>query len=212
MDTPGLTLRAPEGRPFVFDPGALCLELLPTGGPGAYARYEVLHTPADLVRWARESRLPGGLDVLVSEAELVDARALRDALWRLAEDRAHGRALSLADLDVLNARAARAALVARIGPSADAGAGGGAARGWAPGATGEQLLSTVARDAIDLFTGAFAHRVRICGAHDCALLFVDTSRPGRRRWCAMGRCGNRHKVRAHRARRIDRSDPNGAES
>ncbi|MEE1805114.1 CGNR zinc finger domain-containing protein, partial [Streptomyces sp. BE133] len=28
----------------------------------------------------------------------------------------------------------------------------------------------------------------------------DTSRPGRRRWCAMERCGNLHKVRAHRAR------------
>ncbi|MGW2562788.1 hypothetical protein ACWCXB_26770, partial [Streptomyces sp. NPDC001514] len=36
---PGLTLRTPEGRSYRFDPGALCLELLPTGGPGALARY-----------------------------------------------------------------------------------------------------------------------------------------------------------------------------
>ncbi|GGT12677.1 hypothetical protein GCM10010176_066800 [Nonomuraea spiralis] len=35
------------------------------------------------------------------------------------------------------------------------------------------------------------------GADDLA---VDTSRPGARRWCAMERCGNRHKLRALRAR------------
>ncbi|WP_411292945.1 CGNR zinc finger domain-containing protein [Streptomyces sp. CBMA123] len=32
-------------------------------------------------------------------------------------------------------------------------------------------------------------------------LAAATSRPGRRRWCSMERCGNRHKVRALRARR-----------
>jgi predicted RNA-binding Zn ribbon-like protein len=62
-------------------------------------------------------------------------------------------------------------------------------------------VSTIARDAVELFTGRFADRIRECGAHDCYLIFVDTSRPGRRRWCAMERCGNRHKVRALRARR-----------
>ncbi|CAM5551965.1 Zf-CGNR multi-domain protein OS=Streptomyces tendae OX=1932 GN=GUR47_17670 PE=4 SV=1 [Streptomyces tendae] len=60
----------------------------------------------------------------------------------------------------------------------------------------------MARDAIELLTGPHADRVRECGAHNCYLLFVDTSRPGRRRLaCATGHCGNREKVRAHRARR-----------
>ncbi|MGX1883592.1 CGNR zinc finger domain-containing protein [Streptomyces sp. NPDC055287] len=195
-ESPGLTLRTPEGRPYLFDPGALCLELLPTGGPGLLARYEVLYEPADLVRWAAQSRLPSGLGLTVSASEVSDARTLRDALHRLAADRAHGRALAEADLGVVNERAAREPLITRI----DVGTGVGAVRAWGPGATGSQLLSTVARDAIDLFTGPYAHRVRECGSHDCYLLFVDTSRPGRRRWCAMERCGNRSKARAHRAR------------
>lgn len=76
----------------------------------------------------------------------------------------------------------------------------GAGKEWLSGATGSALLSTVARDAVELFTGPYARRIRECGSYDCQLLFVDTSRPGRRRWCAMERCGNRHKVRAHRAR------------
>ncbi|GGL74018.1 hypothetical protein GCM10010129_17150 [Streptomyces fumigatiscleroticus] len=190
--TPGLTLVSHEGRPYRFDPGALCLELLTTGGPGAFARYEVLHEPADLVAWARRSRLPDGLEPAVSEGEVERARVLRDALFLLTADRAHGRPLRPDLLDLVNAAAAEPALVARIEPDGT--------RGWAPGATGTRLLSTVARDAIDLFTGAYADRIRECGAHDCYLLFVDTSRPGRRRWCAMEHCGNREKVRAHRAR------------
>ncbi|MCP3822909.1 CGNR zinc finger domain-containing protein [Streptomyces sp. A3M-1-3] len=191
----GLTLRTPEGRPYLFDPGALSLELLPTGGPGGFARYEVLHAPADLVRWAEESRLPAGLEPVVAAAEVAAARALRDALWQLATDRAHGRPLRPADLAVVNAAAAQEPPAPRIAPDGT--------RGWIPGATGTQLLSAVARDAVDLLTGPYAHRVRECGSHDCFLLFVDTSRPGRRRWCAMERCGNRNKVRAHRARQYE---------
>ncbi|MFJ3509814.1 CGNR zinc finger domain-containing protein [Streptomyces luteogriseus] len=181
-----------QGKRYRFDPGTLCLELTVTGGPGAFARWEVLHEPADLVTWAGRSRLPDGLDLTVTAAELERARTLRDAVFLLAADRAHGRPLRAVQLDVVNAAAAAPPLVARIAPDGT--------RAWAPGATGTQLLATVARDAIDLFTGPHADRVRECGAHNCHLLFVDTSRPGRRRWCAMEHCGNREKVRAHRAR------------
>ncbi|MFJ3323838.1 CGNR zinc finger domain-containing protein [Streptomyces griseus] len=197
-DTPGLVLRHPDGSSFRFDPGALCLELLPTGGPGPLAYFEVLNEPADLVRWAEESRLPDGLAVgagaglVVSAAEVADARALRDALWRLTEGHVRGAPPGPDDLATLNDAAAHPPLTARL--TADGG------RAWAAGGTGTGLLSTVARDAVDLFTGAHADRIRVCGAHDCRLLFVDTSRPGKRRWCSMERCGNRAKVRAHRAR------------
>ncbi|MFJ9638356.1 CGNR zinc finger domain-containing protein [Streptomyces sp. NPDC101178] len=202
MDTPeagagraapsGLVLVHPDGSSFRFDPGALCLELLPTGGPGRLAYFEVLHGPEDLVRWADQSRLPGGLGLAVDPVEVADARRLRDALWRLAE--AHVSALPSApdDLATVNDAAAHQPLTARLTAEG--------AREWAPGASGTGLLSTVARDAVELFTGPYAHRIRTCGADDCRLLFVDTSRPGRRRWCSMERCGNRHKVRAHRAR------------
>ncbi|MFI1162134.1 CGNR zinc finger domain-containing protein [Streptomyces sp. NPDC020801] len=190
--SPGLALVSYEGKPYRFDPGALCLELLTTGGPGPFARHEVLRTPADLVAWADRSRLAGGLELTVGEDEVERARAFRDALFLLTADRAHGRPPAPAHLDLVNETAAHPPLVSRLTPAGT--------RAWASGATGSQLLSTVARDAIDLFTGPYADRVRECGAHDCHLLFADTSRPGRRRWCAMEHCGNREKVRAHRAR------------
>lgn len=211
-------LRHPDGSSFRFDPGALCLELLPTGGRAPWRTSRCCTSLADLVRWAEESRLPDGLGpgvgsgpgdgpgpgsrggpgsgpgsaLVVSAGEVADARDLRDALWRLTESHVEGVPPGPDDLAVLNDAAAHPPLAARLTAGGD--------REWVPGGTGAGLLSTVARDAVELFTGAFAHRIRMCGAHGCRLLFVDTSRPGRRRWCSMGRCGNRHKVRAHRAR------------
>ncbi|ORT59740.1 CGNR zinc finger domain-containing protein [Streptomyces sp. CB03238] len=192
----GLTLHPPDGGSFRFDPGALCLELLLTGGPGPLARFEVLDTPAGLLDWVAASRLaPPGLRLPpVGEADLAAVREVRDALHGLTAARAHDRALAAADLAVVNAAAAGPPLAVRMTAAGR--------REWASGASVAGLLSTIARDAIDLFTGPYAAagRIRECGAHNCALLFVDTSRPGRRRWCAMERCGNRHKVRTHRAR------------
>ena len=46
----------------------------------------------------------------------------------------------------------------------------------------------------DLLTSGLAERVRACPGEDCGWLFVNAS--GRRRWCQMGVCGNRAKVRA----------------
>lgn len=44
-------------------------------------------------------------------------------------------------------------------------------------------------------------RFRACSADTCSGVYIDTSRPGRRRYCMPGLCGNRVNVAAHRARR-----------
>lgn len=200
--TTGILLRSAAGNVYRFDPGALCLELLTTGGPGAFGRYEVLHAPADVAAWAGRSRLTPTPELRLTEADVASARRLRDALWRVAVARTCGGlpesgvpAGTGADLDVLNEIAAPPPLVPAIG--------GDGERAWAGPASGTQLLSTVARDAVDLLTGAYAERVRMCAGERCHLVYVDTSRPGRRRWCSMEHCGNRHKVRALRARRAE---------
>ncbi|MFE5207124.1 CGNR zinc finger domain-containing protein [Streptomyces sp. NPDC056600] len=189
---PGLTLRSHTGAAYRFDPGALCLELLTTGGPGPYRRYEVLHEPADLAAWAERSRLTPTPALDVSASEVADARALRDALFRVVLARTRGEHPPSGDLETLNEAAARPAMAPAVAPDGT--------RQWAGTPTGTHLTATVARDAVELLTGPFAHRIRTCAAEDCHLVYVDTSRPGRRRWCSMEHCGNRHKVRALRAR------------
>ena len=40
-------------------------------------------------------------------------------------------------------------------------------------------------------------RIRGCANPDCILWFLDTTRPGTRRWCSMAACGNRDKAIRH---------------
>lgn len=192
-----VTLRSADGAVrFEVATGAACLDFLYTGGAGERARWETLHRPADLERWLRSSRLaavaamPAAVEL--TDADLVQAKELREVLWRGANDLADGRGVRPADAAALNAWASQPELVPVL-------AGDRAA--WAGPVTGSQLLSFLARDAISLATGAWASRVRRCAADHCAILFVDTSRPGQRRWCAMTRCGNRTKARTRRSRR-----------
>ncbi|QUQ65159.1 zf-CGNR multi-domain protein [Kutzneria sp. CA-103260] len=66
--------------------------------------------------------------------------------------------------------------------------------------TPRQVLTAVARDAIDLLTTPESARLHQCDGSHCGTVFLDTSRGGRRRWCSSDRCGNRARVAAHRDR------------
>ncbi|WP_018505625.1 CGNR zinc finger domain-containing protein [Parafrankia discariae] len=61
-------------------------------------------------------------------------------------------------------------------------------------------LALVARDALDLAASSAIARVRGCANPSCGAVFLDSSRPGTRRWCSMDRCGNLAKKNALRGR------------
>jgi predicted RNA-binding Zn ribbon-like protein len=64
-----------------------------------------------------------------------------------------------------------------------------------------ELLGIISRDAIDVFTGPYRNRIRQCASPRCAVIFVDRSRAGNRRWCAMSPCGDQASARAYRQRK-----------
>lgn len=167
-----------------FRTGRVSLDFTHTGGEGEAARWEIVHTPAD-VSWLM------GV-ILDTEPPRVDAadmdrvRQLRAAVSSIARATVSGVAEPGGARSVINQAAAEPPLVPQLDDR-----GSHLLRG-----TASQALSTIARDAIDLFSSPLADRVRICAADDCGLLFVDTSRPGARRWCSMEWCGDRAKKRA----------------
>src|SRR6266550_3720241 len=65
----------------------------------------------------------------------------------------------------------------------------------------ERLYGAVARSAAELITQGDPRRLRKCADATCRLMFYDTSKSGRRRWCSMELCGGRAKVRAFYQRR-----------
>ena len=168
-----------------FQTGRMCLDLAHTGGEGEAARWGIIHGPTDAARFLGiiiETEPP-----VVNDADITAVRDLRQALSDLARSRAVGASQPSGVVGVINAAAAETPLVAQLEEDSS--------QRLMPGNV-TQALSTIARDAVDLFSSPLADRIRICAADDCGLLYVDTSRPGTRRWCSMDWCGDRAKKRA----------------
>lgn len=173
-----------------FRTGRPCLDLAHTGGDGPLAVFELFHTPQDVARWLG---VIADLDhITATAADVEHARALRRAVWNTAQRAVAGKAVAAADRKVINTAAAVAPPVPFLSASGTAV--------LHPPVTAGQVLSMLGRDAVDLFSGPLAGRIRVCAAPDCALLYLDQSRTGNRQWCSMQRCGTRAKVRAYRQR------------
>jgi predicted RNA-binding Zn ribbon-like protein len=151
---------------------------------------ELLATPDDLGRWLVAAGLAESNPEPTAE-ELADARELREVLYRLGMACVQQGDFAAADLELLNRWAAEAPPVPQLGPAGVT---------WTRISV-RALLAMLAREAVELFGGPLAARIRQCAGEGCALLFVDTSRSGERRWCSMAGCGNKAKVAELRRRR-----------
>lgn len=179
-------MRPATGAAWFFEAGAESLDFVYTGGPDG----ERLTTPAELGAWLAE-HLGYIRPDDASDRDLADALILRDALTRLYVAAADDDPYDADDVDTLNLFAA----TPDIPPALDGGrrqAGAGRIRV-------AQALSALAREAVNALSEP-DDRIRRCDADDCRLVYRDESRTANRRWCSMQRCGNRAKVRAHRAR------------
>ncbi|MFP3466323.1 CGNR zinc finger domain-containing protein [Leifsonia sp. SIMBA_070] len=184
-----------DGQTWWFDSGSLALDFAYTGGLDADADADADHRvtvrdPEGLNAWLTE-RFPE-VAPTAGEREFRDADALRAAIGRLARQASLGLSLEPDDVDVVNLFAAT--------PDIPPVLPGGGRQAGRTNARPHQALGTIARDAVRLFGPDVDGRIRECSADDCRLVYLDTSRSGTRRWCSMQRCGNRAKVRAHRAR------------
>lgn len=186
----GLT---PGEMSFRFLSGRLCLAFCATVGERWGRNVERLATPADLARWYQDAGVTNA-HIPVSRPGLRHARVLREAIYQA------GKAVIAYDSpdrcgeEIINAAAASAPLIPAMR---------GLTISWvAPEQEPEAAaLSVLARDAIDLFTGPQRCRIRECASSQCGLLFVDLSRPGRRRWCSSDACGGKARAAAYRQRR-----------
>lgn len=178
--TTGQWLAEPDGRRWWFDSGALSLDF-------GYASFV---NPADLAGWLGERF--ERLDRSATARELEDAEGLVEAIARVAIARRREVSATPDDIDTINLYAAT--------PDVPPTLTGGRRQAGAAKLRLGQALATIARDAVDLFGERGADRIRSCAAAECEMVFYDESRSNNRRWCSMQRCGNRAKVRAHRAR------------
>ena len=180
-----------------FDAGRICLDLLATAHP-----VERLDSVEVLRVWIAASGLvpPGTPLAHAGPAWPAAFRELRGHVDRLVRSRLtpavppYDRTRALARVNAL-ARAAPPA------PRAVADAQGTLSRELDGPPACAALLGAVARDAVELLTDPVARAgLRQCEGDNCPIVYVDTSRGRRRRWCSSEICGNRERVARHRRR------------
>ena len=160
-----------------------------------------------LLEWAAHANLLPGkqLRALARRAQgepaaalraLARAKALRETLFAIFSALAGGRAPPSAALALLREHWMKAASAqsfkfadGRLAIAVD-----GADDDF------DLIASIVAWRVVEHVLPAPEGRLRICQGTDCAWLFIDSSKAGRRRWCDMAVCGNAAKSRRFHAR------------
>jgi predicted RNA-binding Zn ribbon-like protein len=168
-----------------------------------------LRAYGDLLAWARSDGLiaPQTADRLAAVAltkpdeaarVLNEARMLRESLHSVLSALSAGEPPDPVHLAVLNR-----AIGAALGHAAITPETSGYVWGWM--GADEALdapLWPVARAAAELLTSGGYRRMKECASDSCGWLFLDLSKNRSRRWCDRRGCGNRSKVRRHRAKRL----------
>lgn len=183
----------PSEWDFRFRSGRLCLDFIATIGDRDHLAFDRWRENGDLARWCVEAGLIGNV-IDIAAPQMAAARRLRETLFRLVTAALAHDAPDPADLGLLNEAARRPPLIPRLTTI-------GRPSVWSAANPHDAILATIARDAIDLLSGTLLRRVRKCADGHCSILFLDTSRPGKRRWCSMNGCGNKVKKAAYRRRR-----------
>lgn len=199
---------APAGR-GVIQTEWPCISLTKTRGWEARDRSDDgIPDFAALVEWAAEQKLVSRADarVLRNEAE-ARPREAAVALSRVHDFRETSHALLSAVGSGTEVPASALTSLNRWAPRSHEGLElvstleGGFRRRWQTEAGDlDRILWACVRSLTDLLLAPELERLKFCNAHDCGWLFIDASRNRSRRWCDMGDCGNRAKVRRYRRR------------
>lgn len=164
--------------------------------PGVWSGADQLPDPAALDLFLYEHRVVQSLGSGhgIEPADLLAVHRLRESTRALIDDPDAGRLVSGAT-----------ELSSTVGALTLAGDESGRRRWQAlsrPDADlAEQLALVCAIGVLGVVHTLGAERFRPCAAPTCSGAFIDTTRPGRRRYCMPDVCGNRINVANHRARR-----------
>lgn len=182
----------------------LCLDFANSTGQHDDLNSEHLRTYADLLAWSIEVDLltPDEADHLYAQSLVCPdqatavfdrAIALREAIYAILSDVAHGQTPRADALAILNA-----ALAEGMGHLRFAADEAHAHWDWIYDADDlARMLGPVAWSVVEVLQSDDRQALRECEGEHCDWVFLDTSRNHSRRWCSMQSCGNRAKAKRH---------------
>ncbi len=176
---------------FRFIANNLSLDFLNTVVMRDGKRCEMLETPDDLKNWfsSAEMNVSGSIDINV----LDKAISLRTAVKNSIKALHNNQPLDQRSIDLINAALAHRIQSASLKLTEhslllDTDI---------PARDPLNALAEIAFYAAEILTSDKLDKVKSCSNEKCILIFHDTSKSGRRRWCSMDTCGNRAKVSKH---------------
>ena len=196
---------ARRANPFDWSGGDPALDIVNTlDERPSDAPVENLATYGDLVRFAALAGLiePSTSDRLRSlkgpDCSRIARRAreLREHLHALLAAAQLRQAVPKASLDAIASEVRRAHAARVLVATATSSA---VRHSWLSPTSPEIPLHACALAVETLLVTTDHSRIRKCGASDCDVYFIDTSKAHRRQWCSMQNCGNREKQRRWRA-------------
>ncbi|WP_299592710.1 CGNR zinc finger domain-containing protein [uncultured Tateyamaria sp.] len=156
--------------------------------------HDLINTDAGRAAWMAAAQL-GPVANAWSDNDNRQLQRLRDAIAQLVAAAIDGSEAAAADMTIVNqhlgertnaihltAQGAQFRLEEDKGPKSP-----------------DAVMGDIADSAAHLLVETNPKRLKRCAHPDCVLVFRDTSKSGRRRWCDMATCGNRAKVAAFRA-------------
>ena len=186
----------PDERAWMLPDEPLPVRLMSTIWGDADGIHDDLGATADLDAWLDAVGV-GRAEAQTTESELALARALRDAVRRLAGYvTGDGRPQAASVVTDIAAAVGQVNAVAAMLPARSLALNDDRLELGAPAAPSPVTagLARVAVAAIGLFAGADAARLRACTAPNCVQYFVRTH--PRRQWCTVA-CGNRVRAARH---------------
>ena len=192
----------PSPRPIDairLDGGRLCLDFVNTiHDRFAAVPEDYVATPGRYAEWARRVGAADAMELPASgETHLMrDVRALRDAVFGVLAAATDDRAIPAGALRVANAWLLEARKDQALGPD-------GRLRLVCPPGDARRPLKCIALDLVDTLEAERSGQLKLkrCANHtSCGWLFADTSKNGKRRWCAMQTCGTLSKMATLRQR------------
>ncbi|WP_133010669.1 CGNR zinc finger domain-containing protein [Marinomonas flavescens] len=142
----------------------------------------------DLFQWAAEMEVP--LESIDTNANIEDVWQLRSSIKTLVTANTDKQVLPEDALSVLNKHLRNAPLQQQLlVVNQDI-----SLQPFDKKLSVDKLLGKVAYEAANLLTSPLSLHVKHCSNEKCILMFVDTSRSKKRRWCSMDICGNRAKA------------------
>jgi predicted RNA-binding Zn ribbon-like protein len=194
------TSSKPERWPRLVG-GSPALEFVNTEiATGGNPDTDVLRSVPEFLAWSSHIQLAvpamASLTTAGDQSLLADAAALRSAVRSLVEAIAAGH-----DVDTTALTTLRKAQTEAL-ENAEATLASGRL-GWRWDPHPRAVVWMLANSAVDLLREGAVHRLKTCPG--CGFVFLDATRNGSRRWCAMEDCGTREKVQRYVSKRARQS-------